>query len=149
MSMRQGFVLAGLLVAFGAGYVVRGSVQVVPVVHAQTAASEKIWELRTYTAAPGKFDALNTRFRDHTLRLFAKHGVSNITYLTPTEGPMVGNTIIYTIPFSSRAVADKFWTAFMADPDWVKAKAASEANGMLTTNVARVWLKATDWSQVK
>ena len=147
MSMRQGLVFAGLLAAFGAGYVVRGSVQVVPVVHAQAAG--KVWELRTYTAAPGKFDALNTRFRDHTLRLFAKHGVSNITYLTPTEGPMVGNTIIYTIPFASRAVADKFWVDFQADPEWVKAKAASEANGPLTTKVDRVWLKATDWSQVK
>lgn len=147
MTIRNTFVVAGFALAFAAGYAVRGSVPGVAVAHAQAAG--KVWELRTYTAAPGKFDALNARFKDHTLRIFAKHGVSNITYLTPTEGPMMGNTLIYTIPHASRAAADKFWADFQADPEWVKAKAASEANGPITTKVDRVWLKVTDYSQGK
>jgi len=145
--MKKSLVLAGLALAFAAGYVIRGSVQIVPVVNAQAAG--KVYELRTYTAAPGKFDALNARFRDHTLRIFAKHGVKNVAYLTPTEGPMMGNTLIYTIEHANRAAADKFWADFQADPEWVKAKAASEANGPITSGVTRVWLKTTDYSQVK
>ena len=70
---------------------------------------DRVYELRTYTAAPGKFDALNARFRDHTVRIFAKHGVKNIIYWTPTEGPLVGNTLIYVIPHASREAAEKFW----------------------------------------
>ena len=113
-------------------------------VNAQTAS--RVYELRTYTAAPGKFDALNARFRDHTIRIFAKHGVKDIVYWTPNEGPLVGNTLIYVIPHASREAAKKFWSDFQSDPEWIKAKAASEANGPLTTKVEAVFMTTTDYS---
>jgi len=42
-----------------------------------------VFELRTYTAAAGRLGALNARFRDHTLKLFARHGITNVGYWTP------------------------------------------------------------------
>jgi hypothetical protein len=115
-----------------------------PTVQAQAAGP--VYELRTYTAAPGKFDALNTRFRDHTIRIFARYGVKNITYWTTTEGPLVGNTLVYVIPHASREAAATFWKNFQADPEWVKARAASVADGPLTTSVTSVFLTTTDYS---
>jgi len=148
MSILRTVVLAGLAVAFAAGFAVRGSIDPVPAVQAQ--APGPVYELRTYYAAPGKFTALNTRFRDHTVRLFAKHGVSNITYWTPVPGAAgAGEQLIYVIPHASQAAAKTFWSAFMGDPDWVKAKAASEASGPLTTRVTSVFLTATDYSATR
>ena len=135
--------LAAVTITLAGGFTLH-QFAVAPTVQAQAAGS--VYELRTYTAAPGKFDALNTRFRDHTLRIFAKHGVKNVVYWTPTEGPLVGNTIIYVIPHASREASKKFWSAFLADPEWVKAKAASEVNGPLTTKVEAVFMTTTDYS---
>ena len=141
MSLMKSLSAAALTLAIAGGVAVH---YLFPVVQAQAAGP--VYELRTYTAAPGKFDALNTRFREHTLRIFAKHGVKNVVYWTPTEGPLVGNTIIYVIPHASREASKKFWSAFLADPEWVKAKAASEVNGPLTTKVEAVFMTTTDYS---
>jgi hypothetical protein len=135
--------LAAVTIALAGGFTVHQFASA-PAVQAQAAA--RVYELRTYTAAPGKFDALNTRFRDHTVRLFAKHGVKNITYWTPTEGPLMGNTLVYVIPHASREAAKTFWSAFQSDPEWIKAKAASEANGPLTTKVESVFMTTPDSS---
>lgn len=141
MSLMKSLSAAALTLAIAGGVAVH---YLIPAVQAQTAGP--VYELRSYTAAPGKFDALNTRFREHTVRIFAKHGVKNVVYWTPTEGPLVGNTIIYVIPHASREASKKFWSAFLADPEWVKAKAASEVNGPLTTKVEAVFMTTTDYS---
>jgi hypothetical protein len=143
MTIGKGIALAAVTTLFAAGFAAF-AVNSAPAVQAQAAA--RVVELRTYTAAPGKFDALNARFKDHTIRIFAKHGVKNITYWTPTEGPLVGTTLIYVIPHASREAAKTFWASFVADPEWVKAKAASEVNGPLTSRVEAVFMTATDYS---
>ena len=109
----------------------------------------KVYEMRTYTAADGKFDAVNARFRDHTLKLFEKHGRKNVGYWTPSEGPLVGTTLIYILEHRSRDEAKKSWAAFSADPEWQKAKAASEANGRIVAKAESVFLTATDYSPIK
>ena len=109
----------------------------------------KVYEMRTYTAADGKFDAVNARFRDHTLKLFEKHGMKNVGYWTPSEGPLVGTTLIYILEHRSRDEAKKSWAAFGADPEWQKAKAASEANGRIVAKAESVFLTATDYSPIK
>jgi len=111
--------------------------------------ASKVYEMRTYTAADGKFDAVNARFRDHTLKLFEKHGMKNVGYWTPSEGPLVGTTLIYILEHESRDAARKSWAAFSADPDWQKAKAASEANGRIVAKAESVFLTATDYSPIK
>lgn len=111
--------------------------------------TSKVYEMRTYTAVDGKFDAVNARFRDHTLKLFEKHGMKNIGYWTPMEGPTAGTTLVYILEHRSRDEAKKSWAAFSADPEWQKAKAASEVNGRIVAKAESVFLTATDYSPIK
>ena len=110
---------------------------------------KRIFEIRTYTAHEGKLDALNARFRDHTTKLFEKHGMQNIGYWTPTDGAQSKNTLIYVLAHNSREAAEKSWAAFRADPDWLKVRKASEANGPIVAKVESVFLDATDYSPIK
>src|SRR5437867_2000713 len=83
----------------------------------------RIYEMRVYYAAPGKLDALNTRFREHTCKLFEKHGITNVVYLTPIENP--DQKLIYFLSYPSREARAASWKAFMADPEWQSAYKAS------------------------
>ena len=111
----------------------------------------QVFELRTYTAQEGKFDALKTRFRDHTVRLFKKHGMTQIGYWTPTEEPKSKNTLIYLLAFPNAEAREKSWAAFRADPEWRKALEESEkANGgKLTERTEFVILTPTDFSPMQ
>jgi hypothetical protein len=114
------------------------------------AAKERVFEIRTYVAAEGKLEALQARFRDHTTKLFAKHGIEQIGYWTPTdEKKGAGNTLVYLLAYPSKEAAAASWKAFGADPDWKAALKASEVNGKLTAKIESVYLKPTDYSQMK
>src|SRR4051812_15775087 len=89
---------------------------------------ERVFEIRTYTTEPGKLRDLLKRFRDHTTKLFEKHGMTNIGYWVPTDEPRSKNTLIYILAHESRAAAKKSWDAFQHDPDWIKVRDASEAD---------------------
>ena len=104
----------------------------------------RVFEMRTYYAAPGKLDDLNKRFREHTITLFAKHGMTNVGYWMPVENPE--NMLVYVLSYPSREAREASWKGFMADPDWKKAQTASEVNGKLVTKVAQVFMTATDFS---
>ena len=104
----------------------------------------RVFELRTYHAAPGKLDALHARFREHTTVLFEKHGIHNIGYWVPIEN--ADNLLIYVVAFPSREAGKTSWKEFMADPDWQKAYKASEADGVLVSKVDSVVMNATDFS---
>ena len=108
--------------------------------------TSRVFELRTYTANPGKLADLQSRFRDHTLRLFEKHGITNVAYLTPTDGERADDTLVYLLGHPDRATADTSWAAFQADPEWIEAKAQSESNGRLVANAESVFLSPTDYS---
>ena len=104
----------------------------------------RCFEMRTYYAAPGKLDDLLARFRQHTVALFEKHGISNIGYWTPMEN--TENKLVYVLAYPSREAREKSWKEFAADPEWKAAKEASEANGKLVTKVVSTFLSATDFS---
>jgi len=104
----------------------------------------RVFEMRTYYASPGKLDALHARFRDHTKALFEKHGITNIGYWTPIENP--DNKLIYVLAYPSRDAREADWKGFQGDPEWIKAKAASEAGGKLVAKVEQLFLSATDFS---
>jgi len=104
-----------------------------------------ILELRTYHAAPGKLDALLTRFSDHTCKLFTKHGMTNVGYWVPVENP--GNLLIYLMAYPDKETRDASWKAFMEDPDWKKAAADSEVGGKLVEKVDQVFMTPTDFSE--
>lgn len=106
---------------------------------------EKFYEMRVYYAAPGKLDALHARFRDHTMKLFEKHGLANVGYFVPV-GENKDNKLVYFISAPSKEARDKSFKAFIADPDWKKAAAESEKDGRLVSKVESTFLTATDYS---
>jgi hypothetical protein len=113
-----------------------------------SADDDDLFELRIYKAAEGKLGKLDARFRDHTIRLFEKHGMRNVAYWHPTDEPNSKDHLIYIIKHESRAAAKKSWQAFGADPDWKKAAAASGV-GRLAKPPASTYMKATDYSAIK
>jgi hypothetical protein len=112
-------------------------------------AAERFFELRIYTANPGKFDALHKRFRDHTNKLFVKHGMQLVGYWTPADDPESQNTLIYILAYPSRAAREASWKAFQDDPDWKAARAESEKDGRLVEKVESKFLNPTDYSPIK
>jgi hypothetical protein len=111
--------------------------------------SGKVFEIRTYTAEPGKLDALHARFRDHTLAIFKKHGMNSVAYFAPTDEPRSKDTLTYILSFPSRDAATKAWTEFRNDPEWQRVSRESEANGKLVTKVESVFTVSTDYSPMK
>lgn len=117
-------------------------------------AEPRVFELRSYTASPGNLQALNTRFRDHTVRLFARHGMQNIGYWTlQPDQKDADKTLLYLLAHRSRDEARKSFAAFGQDPEWTAARKASEekAGGPLTVpgGVKSVFLIAVDYSPMK
>jgi hypothetical protein len=104
----------------------------------------RLFELRTYYAEPGKLDALHARFRDHTVKLFEKHGITNIGYWVPIENP--DRKLLYVLAFPDRAARDASFNAFGADPEWKAARDASEAAGKIVTKIESTFLTTTDFS---
>jgi hypothetical protein len=108
-----------------------------------------VYELRMYHAADGKMDALNARFRDHTLSIFNRLNMKSVGYFVATDAPNTGNLLIYVLEHPNRAEADKNWAAFNADPEWQKVRKESEVNGALTTKIDRFFMNPTDYSPLK
>src|SRR5262245_15345156 len=108
-------------------------------------ADTKVYEMRVYYAAPGKLDALHARFRDHTMKLFEKHGLTNVGYFVPT-GENKDNKLVYFISAPSKEARDKSFKDFLADPDMKKAFAESEKDGKLVDKIESKFLSVTDYS---
>lgn len=111
-----------------------------------------VFELRTYTTNEGKLDALDARFRDHTMALFARHGMTSLHYWHPTDADKgAGKTLVYLLAHTSPEAAAKSWAAFQADPEWVKVRNESETSGKLLIQggVKSVYLAPTGFSTIK
>jgi NIPSNAP len=136
-------ILAALVVVFGlalyASAVAKGERKV----------DDRVFELRTYHAAPGKMDALNARFRDHTCKLFEKHGMTVIGFWNPSDPKQAEQKLVYLLAFPSREAAKRSWKAFQDDPAWKAAKEASEKAGKLVEKVESVYMSPTDYSPMK
>jgi hypothetical protein len=113
------------------------------------AKANRVFELRTYITHDGKLEALHKRFREHTNRLFVKHGMELVGYWTPAEGPEADNTLVYLLAFPSREARDKAFKAFGADPEWQAAYKASHAGGPLVKEMKSQFLNPTDYSPIK
>lgn len=109
----------------------------------------RFFEMRTYICHEGKLDDLHKRFRDHTNRLFVKHGMTLIGYWTPTDGEDAKNTLVYILAYPSREARDKAWKAFINDPDWKKAYQESHKDGPIVKKVISQFLAPTDYSPIK
>lgn len=109
----------------------------------------EVYELRTYTTHPGKLDALHARFRNHTIKLFEKHGMKNLMYWVPQDEPRKSNTLIYVVKHKSRQAAEASWKAFREDPEWTKVKGESEAPGPIVQKVETVFMDLAPYSPAK
>ena len=109
----------------------------------------RVFEIRTYHTLPGRLDALHKRFREHTMKIFEKHGMANVAYWTFEDSPAKESTLIYVISHSSREQAKKNWDEFRNDPEWKAVAAASEADGKIVEKVESVFADATDYSPMK
>ena len=150
--IRQKLVLVVLFAAvFTAGYVAgRGTDPVAwQVSKAQAQAQARVFELRTYTAHEGRLQDVVNRFRDHTRTYFDRHDMTSIGYWTPQDGPQSQSTLVYILAHASRDAAKKNWDAFRADPDWQKARDASEANGKIVAKTESMFLAPTSFSAIR
>jgi hypothetical protein len=112
-------------------------------------AADRLFEMRTYITNEGKMPELHKRFREHTNKLFEKHGMTLVGYWTPVEGDNAADTLVYILAYPDRESREKSWKAFMADPDWQAAYKASHANGPLVKKVISQFLTPTDYSPIK
>ena len=113
---------------------------------ASPASSSTVYELRVYHAADGKLDALLDRFRDHTIKIFARHHMKSIAYWVPTDEPVKANTLIYILEHPSRDAATANWKSFQDDEEWKSVKAKSEENGKLVDKVDSTYMALTAFS---
>ena len=111
-------------------------------------AATKLYELRVYHVLPGRMKAMNARFRDHTCKLFEKHGMKVIGFWQPV-GPEHDKKLIYILAHESKEAAEKSWKAFQKDPDWIKARDASEKDGKIVQKVESTYMNPTDYSHLK
>ncbi len=109
-----------------------------------TKATEAVYELRIYHIAPGKAEGLHNRFRNHTLKLFKKHGIESIGYWMPVDEK--DQRLHFLLRYPSREARETSWKAFVADPAWKSAYKASEANGKLVEKAENPFFVETDYS---
>jgi hypothetical protein len=115
--------LAG--VALGIGGVTWG--------YAQRSQTPGFFELRVYTALPGKRDALAERFASRTAAIFARHGITNVGYWIPLQSdPELGisaeNTLIYLLGYPSKEERDKRRKVMTEDPERTDVIIKAESN---------------------
>ena len=138
-----------LLVVFAAGFIAGRTADTDMLSSARAQAPGRVFELRTYTTNDGKLQDLHNRFRDHTTRFFEKHGMVNVGYWIPQDQPVRGNTLIYILSYPNREAAKQSWAAFRNDPEWQKARDASEAKGKIVAKVDSVFMEPTGFSAIK
>ncbi|HUY06289.1 MAG TPA: NIPSNAP family protein [Acidimicrobiales bacterium] len=105
--------------------------------------SSRVFDVRTYSAAPGKLEELKARFRIHTLGFFKRHGIKVVGFFEPVDG---SETLLYIVEFESSEEADRAWERFGRDPEWAKAKASTETDGPLVVHIDAQRFRATDFS---
>jgi hypothetical protein len=108
-----------------------------------------IYELRTYWAVPSKLDDLLSRFRELTLEVFERYDMEVVGFWTPKEITEDTGSLVYILRFDHEEALEAAWAAFRADPDWIKGKEASQADGVLVEKVESVILQPTDFSPLQ
>ena len=127
-----------LIVGLGAG-----------IFYSTSAQNQKVFELRTYQATPGNLGNLHGRFRDHTIRIFRKHGMEIVGFWSPTSEEERDDILVYLLAHDSQDAADASWQAFGSDPEWASVAEESNKNGQILAGVERKYMVATDYSPMK
>ena len=107
-----------------------------------------IYEMRVYRCVPGRLPALLKRFETITLKLFEKHGIKQAGFFSTLIGES-NQELTYFLAWDSLAEREKRWTAFQTDPEWIEARAKTEADGQIVGNIVSQFLVPTAFSAVK
>ncbi len=137
-----------IVILFGLGAAATAAAQAPP----STVAGAKVYEMRTYYAAPDKLEALHARFRNHTIEIFKKHGMGIVAFWVPVDqatGAATGNTLVYILSYPSLDARKQAWDEFGKDPEWIAVKTESEKEGKLVDKVDSLFLAPTDYSPMK
>lgn len=121
---------------------------ILPKINTTNKAQERTFELRTYTCLPGRLPNLITRFKDHTVSLFEKHGMENIAYFV-SEEKEGQSKLVYLLAHESEEAGAKSFASFRTDPAWVTARDASEKDGKIVEKVESVFMKPLSFSKMK
>lgn len=108
-----------------------------------------ILQMRTYYCLPGRIENIQTRFRDHTRDLFARQGLKNYPYWLTVEKDGSQPKLVYILGHDSKEAYNEAFKRFVADPDWIKARDASEADGKIVEKIDAVFYKALPFSPMK
>ena len=108
-----------------------------------------IYELRTYTAMPGRREAVLARFREHTMRIFPRHGIEVIGFWVPEIGPGTQRELLYICAYADLGARQKAWESFRADPEWTAVRNETEKDGPIVSEVDVKILKPVDFSPIK
>jgi len=106
-----------------------------------------IYELRIYTATPGRLSDILARFRDHTLKIWERYGIRQAGFWTTLVGPN-SNTLTYLLAWESLAEREAKWNAFIVDPEWLAVRVATEKDGPIVASIANSFLEPTPFSSV-
>ena len=106
-----------------------------------------IYELRIYTATPGRLPDILARFRDHTLKIWERYGIRQAGFWTTLVGPN-SNRLTYLLAWESLAEREAKWNAFIVDPEWLAVRAATEKDGPIVASIANSFLEPTPFSSV-
>jgi len=107
-----------------------------------------IYELRIYHCLPNRLPALLKRFETQTLRVWEKHGIRQAGFWTTAIGGS-NHELTYLLAWESLAEREKKWAAFATDPEWLTARAKTEADGQIVGNIVNQLLVPTSFSSVK
>jgi hypothetical protein len=130
-----------------AGFALGGRVAIS---EAHAEAGDRVFEIRTYTAQPGKFDAMKARFKEHIVpAMFPKYGMTLIGFWTAADAPLSANTLVYVLAHPSREAAKKNWEAFRAGPERAKVWAETEKDGAINLKVESIFVNPIDFSPIK
>jgi NIPSNAP len=113
-----------------------------------SADSNRVFELRVYHALPGKLPALESRFRDKTSKILARHNLDAVGYWVTDDASASENEFIWVVAHSSREEGKRNWAAMMADPEFQEVIKAEQTDKQVE-KVDVTEMRPTEFSPIK
>ena len=119
-----------------------------------------VYEMRVYYTYEGRFNDIISRFENHTVQLFEKHGFNNVGYWTTLYRDSISyadkfifqndgkEALIYIVSFRDMDTRDESWNNFINDPEWIKVFEESTQEGPIVKEIEQVFLSPTIFSNL-
>lgn len=119
-----------------------------------------VYEMRVYYTYEGKFNDIISRFENHTIKLFDKHGFNNVGYWTTLKKDSLSfadkfifqndgkEALVYIVSFKDMDTRNESWESFINDPEWISVFEESRKNGPIVREIEQVFLSPTIFSNL-